>query len=66
MNTVPCSMCLENPAADKHRCCNLSIYQNKICDCCEECSDACKQEYYDMIDSGEADQEVIDFYNSHQ
>lgn len=55
-------MCGVNPACEKHRCGNLSIYQNKECDCCEECKDACWKEYMDMIESGEADQEVIDFF----
>ena len=55
-------MCLENPAGPTRRCGNLSIYQNRQCNCCTDCHEACWDEYSDMIDSGEADQEVIDFF----
>lgn len=60
---ILCNMCGVNPGEEMHKCGNQSIYRHhEMCNCCHECREACWQEYVEMIESGEADQEVIDFY----
>lgn len=60
-----CEQCSANPSMDKAPCESGSIYKKgKVCYCCHDCRVECWYEYLLMIDSGEAEQEVIDYYKN--
>jgi hypothetical protein len=59
MNNIPCPMCLENPASRKHQCPNISLAnKDKLCECCEECTKACEDEFDPEVHEAE----VINWY----
>ena len=63
MSQIMCPECGENPAAQRHKCNNMSLEtRNTFCFCCHECTEACWEDYCEMIESGDADLEVIEYY----